>query len=461
MAGKQAESTLAPPMAGQSSSTDGRPSFLPSRIRPAPEKLPYSTSRGNADRRDRLPAALSAGIASLTGVDLAATKVYRSSPEPSKYNALAFASKGSIHLAAGQDKHLPHEAWHLVQQAQNRVKVDSRIGNVGLNADQRLESEADRMGPAAFKLGHSAAGRGQRSLVGRVPGTDSQPVLQRVVFTRAQTTEARALIAKYRDQKNTDGLRTALLKAGYSESVLLDLVSTLFFAEYYDEGSFLARSLDSELSLDEIGSLAGVDQSFADDANLAATVNTAEERLNNQLHDGNLEAGTGDVDQETTKLLNKNPDPDFVDKDAVTQMKRSPGKDSGPKYYKNSKGKDLDGIGYTTDEKGSIDFNKPWKDTAGAKAPPSFQSNVAKSTVDLKKTKNKEQIPIQGGKAVHIKNATRAQHFSVANRILFGKATENHKGLTWHHLTEKYKMVLVDAKVHAKHGHNGGFLLWK
>ncbi len=36
-------------------------------------------------------------------------------------NALAYNSGSPIHVAPGQDQHLPHEAWHVVQQKQGRV----------------------------------------------------------------------------------------------------------------------------------------------------------------------------------------------------------------------------------------------------------------------------------------------------------------------------------------------------
>ncbi|MEL6127089.1 MAG: DUF4157 domain-containing protein, partial [Pseudomonadota bacterium] len=34
---------------------------------------------------------------------------------------MAYAQGSNIHLGPGQDQHLPHEAWHVVQQRQGRV----------------------------------------------------------------------------------------------------------------------------------------------------------------------------------------------------------------------------------------------------------------------------------------------------------------------------------------------------
>ena len=36
--------------------------------------------------------------------------------------AHAYTQGSEIHLGAGQERHLPHEAWHVVQQAQGRVR---------------------------------------------------------------------------------------------------------------------------------------------------------------------------------------------------------------------------------------------------------------------------------------------------------------------------------------------------
>jgi hypothetical protein len=48
-------------------------------------------------------------------------KVHSNSDKPAKINAHAYAQGTDIHPASGQEKHLPHEAWHVVQQKQGRV----------------------------------------------------------------------------------------------------------------------------------------------------------------------------------------------------------------------------------------------------------------------------------------------------------------------------------------------------
>ena len=47
--------------------------------------------------------------------------------------------------APGQERHLPHEAWHVVQQKMGLVRPTLQAKGVGINDDPGLEQEADRM----------------------------------------------------------------------------------------------------------------------------------------------------------------------------------------------------------------------------------------------------------------------------------------------------------------------------
>ncbi|RIJ50871.1 DUF4157 domain-containing protein [Maribellus luteus] len=99
-----------------------------------------------------LPDNLKSGIENLSGFSMDDVKVHRNSDEPAKVQAHAFAQGTNIHLAPGQEKHLPHEAWHVVQQKQGRVKPTFQMkGQVNVNDDPGLETEADVMGAKAIK----------------------------------------------------------------------------------------------------------------------------------------------------------------------------------------------------------------------------------------------------------------------------------------------------------------------
>jgi len=97
-----------------------------------------------------LPDNLKSGVESLSGLSLDNVKVHYNSPEPAQLNAQAYAQGTDIHVGPGQEQHLPHEAWHVVQQAQGRVKPTLQMKDgVSVNDDHGLEREADEMGGKA------------------------------------------------------------------------------------------------------------------------------------------------------------------------------------------------------------------------------------------------------------------------------------------------------------------------
>ncbi|MFC3176871.1 DUF4157 domain-containing protein [Undibacterium amnicola] len=100
-----------------------------------------------------LPNQLKAGIESLSGMSMDHVKVHYNSSQPAQLNAHAYAQGSEIHVAPGQEQHLPHEAWHVVQQAQGRVRPTTQMKQgVPVNDDAGLESEADVMGDKAMQL---------------------------------------------------------------------------------------------------------------------------------------------------------------------------------------------------------------------------------------------------------------------------------------------------------------------
>ena len=115
-------------------------------IAPAPEP---SISHEN---RTGLPGPLKTAVENLSGRSLDGTQVYYNSPKPARVNALAYTQGKEIHMGPGQEKHLPHEAWHRVQQMQGRVRPTMQMKGVGINDNQRLEREADVMGSKAVSV---------------------------------------------------------------------------------------------------------------------------------------------------------------------------------------------------------------------------------------------------------------------------------------------------------------------
>ncbi len=103
-----------------------------------------------------LPDNLKSGIENLSGMSMDGVKVHYNSSQPAQLNAHAYAQGTDIHVAPGQEQHLPHEAWHVVQQAQGRVKPTLQAKGVPVNDDVSLESEADQMGAKALQTSSHA-----------------------------------------------------------------------------------------------------------------------------------------------------------------------------------------------------------------------------------------------------------------------------------------------------------------
>ena len=128
-----------------------------------PAQLKQDAPRANASTQlstgnTGLPDTLKAGIESLSGMSMDHVKVHYNSSQPAQLNALAYAQGSDIHLAPGQEQHLPHEAWHVVQQAQGRVLPTMQMKDgVPVNDDAGLEREADVMGAKASQIRYSEA----------------------------------------------------------------------------------------------------------------------------------------------------------------------------------------------------------------------------------------------------------------------------------------------------------------
>jgi hypothetical protein len=118
----------------------------------AQQQQPIQKKENNAG----LPDNLKTGMENLSGMSLDDVKVHRNSDKPAQLQAHAYAQGTDIHLGPGQEKHLPHEAWHVVQQKQGRVKPTMQMkGKINVNDDVGLEKEADVMGAKASQVNSS------------------------------------------------------------------------------------------------------------------------------------------------------------------------------------------------------------------------------------------------------------------------------------------------------------------
>ncbi|MZP42049.1 DUF4157 domain-containing protein [Heliobacterium gestii] len=120
-----------------------------------------------------MPDNLKSGVESLSGLSLSDVKVHYNSSNPAKVGALAYTQGKDIHVAPGQERHLPHEAWHAVQQKQGRVAPTLRMNQtVQINDDKTLEAEADVMGARALQM--NRAEHNETSLQGKADSAFEQ-----------------------------------------------------------------------------------------------------------------------------------------------------------------------------------------------------------------------------------------------------------------------------------------------
>lgn len=129
----------------------------------------YSMQHKTIQKKEKetgLPDNLKSGIENLSGYSMDDVKVHYNSGKPVQLQAHAHAQGTDIHLASGQEKHLPHEAWHVVQQKQGRVKPTRQLkGQVAINDDEGLENEADVMGDKALQLAGKSKGGMEEGIV--------------------------------------------------------------------------------------------------------------------------------------------------------------------------------------------------------------------------------------------------------------------------------------------------------
>lgn len=146
--------------------------MLENRFQRKPSKpVSHSVANNVAQRmpnKTGLPDHLKSGIENLSGHSMDDVKVHYDSSRPAQLHAHAYAQGNQIHLAPGQEKHLPHEAWHVVQQKQGRVKPTMQFqSQVNINDDAGLEKEADVIGNKSLDhaQGEKSKGIGSQNTV--------------------------------------------------------------------------------------------------------------------------------------------------------------------------------------------------------------------------------------------------------------------------------------------------------
>lgn len=115
-------------------------------------KLDGNRTMQRATNKTGLPDNLKSGIENLSGHDMSDVKVHYNSSKPAQFQALAYAQGTDIHVGTGQEQHVAHEAWHVVQQKQGRVQPTTQVNGSAVNDSPSLEKEADVMGSKALQM---------------------------------------------------------------------------------------------------------------------------------------------------------------------------------------------------------------------------------------------------------------------------------------------------------------------
>ena len=154
-----------------------------------------------------LPDRLKAGLESLSGYSMDHVKVHYNSTKPAELNALAYTQGQNIHVGQGQEQHLPHEGWHVVQQMQGRVQPTMQARGMSINDNQGLEHEADVMGARASRRGQQLRRQSThppQTDSDTKPGDSQSTVIQRAIGLEIESSSTWSAYSK-KDNKLITG----------------------------------------------------------------------------------------------------------------------------------------------------------------------------------------------------------------------------------------------------------------
>lgn len=154
--------------------------------------------QGRSQRRRPLPERFRAALEHMSGMSMGDVRVHYGSSQPDAVEAHAYTQGNQIHLAPGQDHHLAHEAWHVVQQKQRRVRPTIKVANQSVNDSDGLEREADRM---AVRIRSFSAPASSPAVEGMQASTAAAPVTQRA---KHKNNRRRAPLTRVRAKKNLE-----------------------------------------------------------------------------------------------------------------------------------------------------------------------------------------------------------------------------------------------------------------
>ncbi len=110
----------------------------------------YAQKEQKAEKdKTGIPAQMKAKFERSSGFSFDDVRVHYNSEKPAQLHAHAYTQGSEVFVAPGQEKHLPHELGHVVQQKSNEVKPTGEVGGMPLNDDEDMESGADKLAEEA------------------------------------------------------------------------------------------------------------------------------------------------------------------------------------------------------------------------------------------------------------------------------------------------------------------------
>lgn len=200
-----------------------------------------------ATNRTGLPDALKSGGESLSGLALDDVRVHSNSSKPAGLQALAYTQGTDIHVGPGQERHVPHEAWHVVQQkkseqARSIAQSESAMATkaVGLlkgKLQPLLKAHIFEAKPADGKAVDVASPVGLHAYTGGgLPGT--------LASVRTEGSENRVHGLEWKWKKNAATKRSSMFPTWMSA----DRVCTYIALEYSDNTDVVTEDLTNLLS---------------------------------------------------------------------------------------------------------------------------------------------------------------------------------------------------------------------
>ncbi len=411
-----------------------------------------------AENKTGLPDSLKAGIESMSGFDLSGVRVNYNSSKPAQLNAHAYTQGNAIEVAPGQEKHVPHEAWHVVQQMQGRVKPTMQMKEVQINDDDRLEKEADRMGERSENEGKELIANDLTPAVQQNSGavqrshSDIPKQLSGLIVQRYD------LIPGENDEDKANGKEPVEKLDGPDDK------KKRKHEEEDKPGSKRAKTEKTIQTKRESGQLVfgqkqdTIQRSEKDQPNLWVRTSSQDHQVPFWGRTTTNSQGNDSLTIQRAQTRSKGAPPSGVYKGMAAGG--GGGRPRVPKSQWQTKTVGGTTYNFWNEADGTIEFT-------GKKAPLSKGDGKMTPGPALPVT-HSVNIDAGGGKLIHtgrsLKN-TRYQHFLAANIDYEGTNPPTQKGSsppnkTWHHHKNKGIMELIDRSVHAAFGHHGGFSIW-